>query len=144
MFQGSYQHSIDDKGRTSLPAKYRDALSAQSEELLIATPGYPEKCIWLQTRAVYEQMTEKIEATPELKDDLLSIFVAGAHEVAIDKSGRVLLPTPLREYAQIKEEVVWAGTKSRLQIWDVAKWNEKRSRLLDSAELIGAVKKLGL
>ncbi len=144
MFQGSYQHSIDEKGRTSLPAKYRDALSAQSEDILIATPGYPEKCIWLQTRAVYEQMTEKFEAYPELKEDLLNIFVAGAHEVAVDKSGRVLLPPPLREYAELKDEVVWAGSKSRLQIWDLGKWNEKRSKLFGSQELIGAVRKLGL
>jgi MraZ protein len=144
VFQGSYQHSIDEKGRTSLPAKYRDALSAQSEDILIATPGYPEKCIWLQTRAVYEQMTEKFEAYPELKEDLLNIFVAGAHEVAVDKSGRVLLPPPLREYAELKDEVVWAGSKSRLQIWDLGKWNEKRSKLFGSQELIGAVRKLGL
>ncbi len=144
MFQGSYQHSIDEKGRTSLPAKFRDALSAQSEELLIATPGYPEKCIWLQTRSVYEQMTEKFEAYPELKEDLLNIFVSGAHEVAVDKSGRVLLPPPLREYAELQDEVVWAGSKSRLQIWDLGKWNEKRSKLFGSQELIGAVRKLGL
>jgi MraZ protein len=144
VFQGSYQHSIDEKGRTSLPAKFRDALSAQSEELLIATPGYPEKCIWLQTRSVYEQMTEKFEAYPELKEDLLNIFVSGAHEVAVDKSGRVLLPPPLREYAELQDEVVWAGSKSRLQIWDLGKWNEKRSKLFGSQELIGAVRKLGL
>src|SRR5262245_10763825 len=114
MFRGLYEHSIDGKGRTSLPVHFREVLAAEpngDKDSLIITTGI-DRCLvayplpeWRAFEAKLAGLSQFDPAVVQLK----RIYVAGATECPIDKHGRLLIPPMLREYAKLEGEVVWAG-----------------------------------
>lgn len=120
MFVGEYHHTIDDKGRLAMPAKMRRDL----EDGAVVTRGV-DRCLFVYSRQEWQKLAEKIAALP-LADPKARSFsrtmLAGAMEVEFDKFGRVLLPGYLRDYADLKGEVVVAGLFNRIELWSKSAW----------------------
>ena len=124
MFRGRYEHTIDAKGRTSLPARYRDALAALNEKRIIVTSSL-DPCLVAYTPGEWFAFEEKIAKLPQFDravQKLKRIYVSGAVECEVDDSGRILVPPTLRDYANLKKDVLWAGSGKYAELWDKAAW----------------------
>ena len=132
MFHGTFQHSIDTKGRTSLPAKFREALSAQGSEKLVITPDLIDPCLIAFAPAQWAKLAERV-ASLSLFDErsrLLSRgFIAPAQECPVDKLGRILIPPSLRERLGAVEEITWAGQTHKIEIWAPQRWAEVQRKV---------------
>src|SRR3989339_692595 len=118
MFRGRYIHTIDDKGRVSIPSKFRELLSSQFDERLIITNF--DGCLWGYTYPEWQKIEEKVAALPQFKPEvkaLQRVFISAATECVIDKPGRIMIPQTLREYAGIPKELVFVGMTKRIEIW---------------------------
>ncbi|MDD2400620.1 MAG: division/cell wall cluster transcriptional repressor MraZ [Clostridia bacterium] len=121
MFIGEYQHTIDDKGRFIMPAKFREALG----DWLMITKGL-DGCLFVYTRNEWSVLEEKLKKLPFTNSHARAFaryIFGGAVEYELDKQGRVLLTTHLREYANISKEIVLVGVGTRVEIWNKESWN---------------------
>lgn len=150
MFRGTHQHSIDAKGRTSLPSKFRDVLAARSETELIVTQG-PERSLWCYAPSTWAEIEKKVSQMPQFDPEvrrLMRIFVMPAADCALDKTGRILVPPTLREYAGLAEgDVIWAGATQRCELWNAARFNapeEAPEKVFASENFARTVAGLGL
>ncbi|MGN6430455.1 MAG: division/cell wall cluster transcriptional repressor MraZ [Gaiellaceae bacterium] len=133
MLVGEYEHTIDDKNRLTLPAKFRQAFA----EGLVLSRGI-ERCLYAYPRSEWAATVQS--RLGEL--DLLSkegrlmqrYFFAGAAEAEVDKQGRVMVPSSLGSYAGLGKEVVVAGIHDHLEIWDRAAWRAHLDEIEGSAE----------
>jgi MraZ protein len=133
MLLGEFEHTIDDKNRLTLPAKFRQPLSGG----LVITRGM-DGCLYCYPQAEWEGLVESRLAglDPLSKEGRMMhrFFFAGASEAEPDKQGRVMLPTTLAKNAGIGREVVVAGVRDHLEIWDRAAWNNHVKEFEGSAE----------
>jgi MraZ protein len=133
MLLGEFEHTIDDKNRLTLPAKFRQALSGG----LVITRGM-DGCLYCYPQAEWEGLVDSRLAglDPLSKEGRMMhrFFFAGASEAEPDKQGRVMLPTTLAKNAGIGREVVVAGVRDHLEIWDRAAWNDHVKEFEGSAE----------
>ena len=123
MFRGSFEHTIDPKGRISLPAQFRGLLPKDNERLVIT--NYFPSHLWAFPFDHWVKLEEKISSLPLTDPEVRSFihfFVGGAHDVPVDKLGRILVPPRLREYANLNKEVVFVGAITRLEIWNKENW----------------------
>ena len=126
-FTGVYQHQIDAKGRTSLPSRFREVLAAQGADKLFVTTDLFDPCLQAYAPAQWTAFTQKVAALSQFDPSvrlLVRSFVAPAQECPVDKVGRILIPPPLREHAGLTDEVTWAGTVERIEIWSPKRWLE--------------------
>lgn len=124
MFRGRYEHTIDAKGRTSLPARYRDALEASGERRIVLTSAL-DPCLVAYAMPEWTAFEERLGKLPQFDravQKLKRIYVSGAVECEVDDSGRVLVPPTLREYAGLEKEVLWAGSGKYAELWDKEAW----------------------
>jgi len=133
MLLGSYDHTIDDKNRLTLPAKFRQAFASG----LFVTRGL-DGCLFAYRREDWGRLVESRLSTldplsPETRR-LERFFYAGASESELDKQGRVMIPAQLIEHAKLGREVVVAGVNDRLEIWDRAAWRKELAEVEGSAE----------
>ncbi|KIL34643.1 cell division protein MraZ [Cohnella kolymensis] len=122
MFLGEFQHSIDDKGRITIPAKFREALGTD----FIVTRGL-DNCLFVYPRQEWAVLEQKIKALPSMAANARAfsrLLFSGASECEWDKQGRVNVPNHLREYAKLDKDCVVIGVSSRVEIWDKAAWQE--------------------
>jgi MraZ protein len=122
MLIGQYQHTIDSKKRLALPVKFRGELGSN----VIVTKGV-ENCLVIYTEKEWEVMSAKLANLPVSQQEARSFtrhLLASATEVALDKLGRVLIPDYLKNYADLKKNVIICGLSNRLEIWDEAKWQQ--------------------
>lgn len=134
MFIGEYQHSIDEKGRVSLPVKFRARLASGC----VVTRGI-DKCLWVYPADEWEKLAEKISQLPITQRDSRNfsrLILSGAVDLNIDKLGRVNLPNYLKEYAGIKKKVAVTGMYNRIEIWPEENWNKFKKEMEDSSEEI--------
>jgi MraZ protein len=133
MLLGEYEHTIDDKSRLTLPAKFRQAF----DEGLVLTRGI-ERCLYAYPRSEWTSTVESRlrELDPLSREGRLMqrYFFSGAAEAELDKQGRVMVPSPLGDYAGLGKEVVVAGIRDHLEIWDRAAWREHLDEIEGSAE----------
>lgn len=131
MLMGTYEHRLDTKARLVLPARMREKLG----DIVVVAAGL-DKCISLYSEAEWGNFSEKIKKLPFYSNakfrDFVRIMLGSAHEMPIDGTGRVLLPTVLREYAQLGQEVVVSGANDHLEIWDKERWTDKWKSGLDT------------
>ena len=121
MFMGEYHHSIDDKGRLIIPAKFRSELG----DKFIITRGI-ESCFFAYPEKRWEEIVHKLESLPFTKKDARNFtrfFLSGATVAEFDKQGRVNITSPLINYASIEKECIIIGTGDRLEIWSEDAWN---------------------
>ena len=124
MFYGEYEHTIDRKGRVIVPAKFRQALKAHEATTLFLTRGL-DGCLFLFAEAEWRTMENRFRQIPVTKAEgrkFNRLFFSGATEVAVDGLGRLLVPRTLKEFAQIKQDVVIVGVSTRMEIWAKEKW----------------------
>ncbi|KKM12280.1 cell division protein MraZ [Clostridiales bacterium PH28_bin88] len=122
MFMGEFQHSIDEKGRMIVPARFRDGLG----DHFVITKGL-DNCLFVYPMEEWLVLEEKLRALPFTKADaraFVRFFLSGATECELDRQGRILLPANLREYAQLDKDVVVIGVSSRVEIWSKVVWEE--------------------
>ena len=129
MFMGEYHHSIDDKGRLIIPAKFR----AELGDKFIITRGI-ENCLFAYPIERWETIVHKLESLPFTKKDARNFtrfFLSGATVAEFDKQGRINITSPLITYAGIDKECVIIGTGDRLEIWAKEAWDN----FFDSASI---------
>ncbi|PYI54583.1 division/cell wall cluster transcriptional repressor MraZ [Paenibacillus flagellatus] len=120
MFMGEYQHSIDDKGRMIVPAKFREALGAQ----FIVTRGL-DNCLFVYPKEEWAVLEQKLKSLPLMKADARAFtrfFFSGATECELDKQGRINIPNTLCEYAKLDKDCVVLGVSNRVEIWSKQVW----------------------
>ena len=123
MLIGEYEHTIDAKGRLSMPAKLRRDMG----EAFIVTKGL-DGCLFAFSQEEWKNFETKLKALP-LSDknarNFVRFFLAGATECEIDKQGRFLIPSNLRDAAKLEKEAVIIGVGTRLEIWNKDVWASK-------------------
>jgi len=122
MFMGQYEHTIDTKGRTIIPAKYREDLGDE----FVVTRGL-DGCLFLYPSAEWQKFVEKLQQLPSNQNTrrIQRQFLSKAMEVSLDKQGRILIPGLLRESAGLTKEVVFVGMMNRVEVWDKAKLQDE-------------------
>lgn len=128
MFRGSFETKIDEKGRVSVPVKFRDELATSGDDRLVVTNlgidearcleawPYPE---WLKLEA---RIDERNDWSADAMDYYRNFYLAGAHECQLDGQGRLLIPPTLREYARFVKDIMFAGAGARFRVWDKPQW----------------------
>ena len=147
MFRGVFEHHVDGKGRTSLPARLRDVLVGHYDERLILTTAL-DGCLHAYPVREWEQLelalAKRSAMEPGVKT-LMRLYVAPAQEVVLDKLGRILVPPSLRAHAGLERDVVWAGMVKVLELWSRAGWakaQEEARAEVDSAQLMRVLTEL--
>ena len=126
MFIGEYTHSIDDKGRVAIPAKFRAKLGA----VAIVTRGL-DRCLFVFAKPEWDKLAEKIIALPLAKADsraFARLMLSGAVDVTPDTQGRVVIPENLKRYAGLEKTAVVAGVYNRIEIWDETTWQHYKEK----------------
>ena len=116
MFMGTYDHSLDAKGRVIVPSKFREALG---DRFVITRSLDP--CLCVYDMPAWERFVQKLSGLPyntRKQRELVRFFMSSATEVEPDKQGRILLPQKLRAHAHIEKNVVLLGVGARIEIWD--------------------------
>lgn len=122
-FFGRYEHSLDAKGRLILPSKFRPAFE-QGGYL----SQYNDRCLALWTPEDFEKQMTLMEENQEKSKEqrnLARLWAAGSQEVEIDKQGRMVIPSHLREYARLTGDVLVNGSITRVELWDPTEWATK-------------------
>ncbi len=120
MFLGEFEHTIDDKGRVAIPARFREELG----EGMVLTRGF-DQCLQAFPRQRWQDLAAKVSSlslgSAEARN-LRRILFANAAEVEVDRQGRILIPQNLREYAGLAEQVVITGMDTYFELWSSEGW----------------------
>ena len=149
MFRGHFEHAIDDKGRTSLPARFRDVLAPQNELRLIVTPALGDRCLDVYPMKSWEALEEKLSKLNGFDPEVIEFrrfYVSAAVECELDKQGRILVPPQLREHAGLTKSVLWLGHGDRAELWSKLEWEalSKQKSPVELRELRASMGRLGL
>lgn len=134
MFLGEFQHTLDYKGRVSVPKKFRELLGREP----ILTRGL-DGCLFLYPAKAWENLSEKLKSLPVTQSDSRAFsryLFGGATKVSFDNLGRITVPDYLRSYALLKKEVVVIGVLERIEIWDKQIWTKLEKKLKKTGELV--------
>lgn len=129
IFAGEFEHRIDPQGRISVPARFRTAF----EDGIVLGKAY-DRCVLIYTPQEWEKAADSLAAQPAnlgASRRLNRLHFSGAYPSQLDRSGRVLIPPQLREYAGLGENIVLVGTGRFFEIWDRSAWEQERE-LLDA------------
>jgi len=127
MFSGHYEHAIDAKGRTSVPARFRELLAAAKDPRLVLTPALFDACLDVYPIRAWEDLEGKIAGLPRFDPKVVQLrrrYVSAAVECEIDKQGRILVPPALREHAALVKDVLWAGSGKSAELWSKERWTQ--------------------
>lgn len=127
MLIGQYLSKITSGARVAIPAKFRNKLRG----FLYVTQGY-EGCLILVDEDGFAKLTEGVADKPFIRGDVREttrFLLGNAYEVEVDEQGRFVLPAVLRDYAEMKEEVIFLGLKNWIEIWDKEKWLAHKKNL---------------
>lgn len=136
MLIGQYSHTIDDKKRLSLPSKWKSVFAKK----VVVTRGL-DTCLFVYTTKEWEKIAQKLsETSMGSKDarDLNRFFLSGAVEIDIDSAGRVLIPDYLKDFAKLKEKIIFAGLYKRAEIWNEVEWEKKQKEVSAKADEVAS------
>jgi MraZ protein len=146
MFRGRFEHTIDSKGRISLPAKFREVLKGRDDSRLVITNF--DGCLVAYPFSEWQLLEEKWSSISLVKREVtafLRFFISGATECSIDKLGRIMIPPTLRNYALLEKDIVFAGMLKRFEIWSKEKWEDVVKKSLENFdEISDTLSELGL
>lgn len=131
MFYGEFDYKIDEKGRLPVPPKFRSPF----KEGIVLTSG-AEKCITVYTVAEWKKLSTTITNSPLARSKMRRLnraLFATAFSTLIDGQGRIAIPAPLREHAQITDDVVFVGVNTYLEIWGKAPWEEEKAAIQEQS-----------
>ena len=126
MFYGEYEHTIDKKGRIIVPSKFRDFLKEYDIKKIFVTRGL-DKCLFLFTEDEWKAQESKFRSVPFTKSESRKfnrLYFSGATQVECDGQGRILLPKYLKDFAEIKRDIMIIGVSNRMEIWSKELWQE--------------------
>jgi MraZ protein len=129
MFLGQYQHALDDKGRLTIPAAFRDALAAGA----FISQGF-DRNLMVMTSTYFQQVYERINAmsiTDPAARLLRRLILSSAYQVEVDKAGRILVPQNLRQFLGMNGEAMVIGQGEYFEIFTPAEWNQQMQALQD-------------
>jgi len=135
MFTGSYFHTMDNKGRVSIPARYREILKERKDRQIILTNfggyvlGFPQ--------SEWSKIEAKFAEQPLFRKDLRAFqrfLISGVEECLLDRQGRILVPPNLRDYARLSREVCLVGAIRCFEIWDRSTFESHRQQLEESID----------
>ena len=141
MFMGEYNHTIDAKGRLIIPSKFREVLGDE----FVVTKGL-DGCLFVYDHNEWTAFEEKLKTLPITNKDarkFVRFFLAGAAAVEVDKQGRILIPSVLREFCELQKDAVLIGVGSRVEIWSKERW-EGTASYEDMDEIAEHMEALGL
>ncbi len=152
MFRGQYEHTMDGKGRISVPARFREVLAEQdvtgdNADRIILTRTF-EECLVAYPMDKWLNFEEKIRELPQFNPNvqrLKRVYIAGAVEASIDSHGRLLVPSGMRDFADLDRNCVWVGQLDTFELWSQKHWEGAVDDALDDPqELSEAMADLGL
>lgn len=126
MFLGEFSHTIDDKGRLTLPAKFRSVLA----EGVVITRGL-DGCLFIFPMAYFNALAERTANLPLTQADgrdFARMLFSSASDIDLDKQGRILLPQTLREFAGLDGDVTIVGVNTRIEVWSPNAWKGQREK----------------
>jgi MraZ protein len=136
VFRGVQHINMDAKGRLAMPARQREPLLYECNGQLVATIDTQSQCLFIYPLPVWEEIEREIQELPALKPAVKRfqrLVIGYATDLELDSSGRVLLPAPLREYAQLEKKLVLVGQGRKLELWAEELWLAERDRALEEA-----------
>ncbi len=139
MLLGEFTHTLDDKNRLTLPKKFKSELGKK----IVVTRGL-DKSLFVYSQKEWKVITDKLSTlsmTDENSRGFSRFFLAGAAEINLDKSGRMLVPEHLKDFAQLQKEVVLTGVQSRVELWDASIWKSYSAKMEENGDLMAS--KLG-
>jgi len=120
VFKGHYENTINEKGRLSIPSRFREILKLGDTDTLVIAKGL-EKCLWAYSPEGWEKVEKKVSGLSSVRmaDIVYKRHVMGsAEECQLDGQGRILVPASLRSYANLKRKCLCVGVGDRFEIWD--------------------------
>jgi len=146
VFRGRYEHTIDSKGRISVPAKFREVLNKRYDDRLVIT--HYDRCLVAYPYEEWTNLEEKQKSLPELKKETkayLRFFYSSGVDCVIDKQGRLLIPQTHRDYASLQKEVILVGMGTKIEIWDKQHWQEEFRKAQENFDQVSeAITTLGM
>ena len=129
MFRGKFEHTIDEKGRVSVPAKFREYLQAITDDRVVITNFVISsvRCLDVYPHAAWVRLEEALLKRPQFDQRIMrfqNFYFANAHDCVLDKQGRILLPLSLRDYAALTRDVVFTSALEKFRIWDRDQWSK--------------------
>jgi transcriptional regulator MraZ len=146
MFRGSFEHTIDGKGRLSIPAKFREVLLGKGDERIVMTNFVVDgmKCLDIYPIEEWSRLEEEIRKKPKFERKMLmfqNYYLGGGHTLPIDKQGRILIPPLLRKYAELKRDVVVVSALEKFRVWDLDTWkkifSDAEEKLMQDPDFLG-------
>ncbi len=136
MFRGRYEHAIDAKGRTSVPSRFREVMTAHGDSQLVLTTGL-DSCLVAYPMAEWLSFEKRLAELPQFDADVVTlkrIYVSGAVECEVDKVGRLLIPAALRKHAGLQRDALWAGMGSYIELWAKESFEDLRKEVLSDQD----------
>ena len=129
MFRGRFAHGVDQKGRVSVPAKFRDLIFASNDDRVMVTNFRSKQtpCLDVYPYAAWLRLEERMNQRPQFNPKVQAFttyYISNAQECSVDKQGRLLLPPLLREYAQLGDTAMVTGAGQKFQVWDQKAWQQ--------------------
>jgi MraZ protein len=124
LLTGTHPRTLDDKKRIGMPRKLREQLGEPNT--LFVSPG-PDQCLWLFTQAELEQLSAKLDQAPAADAEarvFRRLYFAQTEAVDVDRSGRILIPDRLAQFAALQREVVLIGVRDHVELWDAQRWQQ--------------------
>ena len=146
MYQGRFDHNLDEKGRVAIPKGFRKILDGSPEASVVVTVA--DQCLSAFSKEAWAEKVEKIQALNQIDPNVISfkrIFIGCAHECPIDKAGRILLPPDLRAHAMIQRSCVFVGQIDKFEIWSDSLWQNNFAGLSDQmGSILGQLSSQGV
>lgn len=127
MFRGRYEHTMTDKGRVSIPAKFREICREKYGEETFVITNF-DKCLVAYPLKEWNEIERRVSELPQFKQEVISFLrylMGGAVDCPLDGQGRVLIPQSLRSHARIDKELIMIGMLTRIEIWSREVWEEE-------------------
>jgi MraZ protein len=139
MFRGRHEHSVDEKGRISIPSRFRDHLESKGCTTLIVTNF--DKCLVCYPLDEWMALETKFSQLPQFDPKVVAFqryFISGASECSLDRSGRILLPQSLRDFLKIEKNCYIVGAINKFEIWSDNAWKDQLSSLSENIMQVSA------
>jgi len=138
-FRGTYDHTIDEKGRLSFPSKFRETLRLYDSETLIILPWWGEHLRvypFSEWEIFQKKLTADTDEAPKNRGNIIRYIMSHSSDCSLDKQGRMLIPPQIRAQVDLKKDIVLLGVMNRVEIWDRAKWTKECDSDVLNAEIV--------
>ena len=146
MFRGSFEHTLDTKGRLSIPSRFREVLIGKGDDRIVITNFVVDstRCLDVYPLDEWLRFEEEIRKKPRFDRRMVSFqnyYLGGASECVVDTHGRILIPPLLRKYANLRRDVVLVSSLDKFRVWDKEAWKkvfaEAEDKLMQDPDFLG-------